>query len=275
MRLRLLLGLGACLGLAAVAQSNPSHAGGEVNILVLKENGVGSAAQAQPFVDKFVVIAQKKLGWAAAKGTYHTERKSAEAYIDASKPQYGFLSLGAFLALEAPRKLEVVGQATVSRAGGQQYFLVSKTASDLAGCKGGKLATNHADDPKFVERVVFAGAAKLSDFKLEEARRPLQGMKKVINGEAVCALIDDAQLAELPNIDGGKDLKTAWKSAALPPMVVVAFPSASDKAAFKGALGSLCEGDAKTVCGEIGIQSLKPASSDAYAQVLAAYKKDK
>jgi hypothetical protein len=37
----------------------------------------------------------------------------------------------------------------------------------------------------------------------------------------------------------------------------------------------LCDGDGKTVCGEIGIQSLKPATDEAYSQILAAYKKDK
>jgi hypothetical protein len=254
-----------------------SQAGNEVSLLVLKERGVGTSAQIQPYVDKFVAIAQKKLGWSAAKGTFHSERKAAEAFIDSDKPQYGILSLSAYLAMKDPRKLDTIGQVSASRAGGQQYFIVSKSASDIAGCKGQKLATDLGDDDKFVDRVVAAGAFKLADFTLQATKRPLQGLKMVIHDEAKCALIDDAQMAELASIEGGKDVKSVWKSAMLPPMAVVAFPSATtgDKAAFKSALASLCEGDGKSTCSEVGIQSLKPAADETYAQVLAAYRKDK
>ncbi|MFO0554830.1 MAG: hypothetical protein U0271_41015 [Polyangiaceae bacterium] len=254
-----------------------SQAGSEVKIIVLKEHGVGSAAQAQPYVDKFVQIAQKKNNWSAAKGTYFTSRKDAESAISSDKPQFGIMSLGAFLALKDAQGLETIGQVSVSKAGGQEYHIVSKTASDLAGCKGKKLATDHADDAKFIDRVVSGGAFKLSDFTLEQTKRPLQGIKMVVKDEAVCALIDDAQYAELSGVEGGKDLKSVWKSAKMAPMAVVAF-SGADKAtkdAFKASLSSLCDGDGKDVCKEIGIQSLKPAGDDAYGQVLAAYKKDK
>lgn len=253
------------------------EAGSEVKIIVLKEHGVGSAAQAQPFVDKFVKIAKEKNGWSAAKGTYFTDRKAAEKAIDAEKPQLAFLELPAYLAMKDARKLETIGQVEVSRAGGQQYFLVSKSASDLAGCKGSKLATDLSSDTKFVDRVVSGGSFKLADFTVEATKRPLQGPKMVLKDEAKCALIDDAVLAELAAVEGGKDLKTVWKSDKLPPMAVVAFSDSekSVKDGFKLSLTSLCDGDAKTVCGEIGIKSIKPATDEAYSQILAAYKKDK
>ena len=262
---------------ALVSVAGASHAADDVKLIVLKERGVGTSAQAQPFVDKFVAIAKQKLGWTSAKGTYFTERKPAEAFVDAEKPQFGILSLASFLAMKEPRKLDTIGQVKVSRAGGQQYFLVSKSAGDQGVCKGAKLATDHAEDTKFIDRVVFNNTMKLADFKLDATKRPLQGLKAVIKGEAQCALIDDAQLAELANMEGGKDLKTVWKSDTLPPLAVVALPTATDKQkqAFKGSLSSLCDGDGKTVCKEIGIESLKPAGDDAYAQVLARYKKDK
>lgn len=267
------------LTLAAVAMTlgSTSLAGTDVKIVVLKEHGVGSASQAQPFVDKFVNIAKTKNGWSSGKGTYFTERKPAEAAIEADKPQFAILSLAAYLAMKEPRKLETIGQVNVSRAGGQEYHLVSKSAKDLAGCKGQKLATDHADDIRFLDRVVSGGDWKIADFTLDATTRPLQGMKKVVKDEARCALIDDAQFAEMASMDGGKDLKSVWKSKKLPPMAVVAFPSAdkATKDGFKNNLAGLCEGDGKTVCGEIGIQTLKPATDETYAQVLAAYKKDK
>lgn len=267
----------ALAGLAIFTLASASYAGGDVKMVVLKEKGVGTSSQAQPFVDKFMQIATKKNAWTSGKATYFTERKAAESAMSSDKPQFAILSVPAFLALKDAKKLETIGQVQVSRAGGQEYHLVSKTAKDLAGCKGDKLATDHADDTKFLDRVVSGGAWKVSDFKLDATKRPLQGMKAVLKGSAKCALIDDAQFAEMSSLEGGKDLKSVWKSAKLPGMAVVALPSAdkATKDGFKNSLSTLCNGDGKTVCSEIGIQSLKPATDDAYAQILAAYKKDK
>jgi len=267
------------LAAAAVALSigSTGQAGNDVKLIILKEHGVGSSAQAQPYVDKLVAIAAKKQGWSGAKGSYFTDRKAAEASIDAEKPDFAILSLPAFLAMKDARKLETLGQVSVANGGGQQYFLISKDASDLAGCKGKKLASDHADDPRFIDKVVFAGAAKLGDFNLELTKRPVQTIKKVVSGDVACALIDDAQLAELPHVDGAAGIKQVWSSAKLPPMALVAFPGTekAKKDGFKASLGTLCDGEGKSVCKEIGIQSLKAAGDDAYAQILAVYKKDK
>lgn len=246
-----------------------------IGVLVLREHGVGSAAQAQPYVDKFVSFAAKQNGWSGAKGEYHTSRGNAEAFIAAQKPHYGILSLGAFLGLKAKHNLEVIGQVAVSRAGGQQYHLISKSSGDLAGCKGKALASDHADDPKFIEKVVSKGAFKLGDFTWVTTTRPIQTIKKVVSGDAACALIDDAQLAELGKIDGAADIKSVWSSDKLPPMVVVAFPSSSadGRKAFQANLGKICEGEGKTTCGEVGILSLKSVSPADYAGVVAAYDK--
>jgi hypothetical protein len=250
-------------------------AGDTVGVLVLKEHGVGSAAQAQPYVEKFVGMAAKQNGWAGAKGEYHTSRGNADGFISAQKPHYGILSLAAFLDYRGKHNVEVIGSAQVARSGGQQYYVISKTASDLAGCKGQSLASDHADDPKFIEKVVAKGAFKLGDFTLMKTTRPVQTIKKVVGGDATCALIDDAQLAELGKIEGGSAVKSVWSSDKLPPMVVVAFPSApaAEKKAFQSSLGKLCEGDAAASCKEVGILSLKSAGSSDYASVVDAYNK--
>lgn len=255
--------------------SAPASAGDTVGVLVLREHGVGSAAQAQPFLDKFVSAAAKQNGWAAAKGQYHTTRSAAEAWIGAEKPHYGILSLGAFLGLKAKYNLDVIGQAVVARAGGQQYFLVSKTAGDLAGCKGKRLASDHADDHRFIDNVVSGGKFKLSDFTLVATTRPLQTIKKVATGDAECALIDDAQLAELGKMEGTGGIRQVWAGDRLPGMVIVAFPDApaAERKAFQGSLPKLCEGDGKTACAEVGLTALKTSSASDYASVVSAYGK--
>lgn len=255
--------------------ASQAGAGDTVGVLVLKEHGVGSAAQAQPYVEKFVAMAATQNGWSGAKGQYHTTRKNADAFIASDKPHYGILSLAAFLDYRGKYSVEVIGQAQVARVGGQQYHLVSKSASDLAGCKGKALASDHADDAKFIEKVVAKGSFKLGDFTLVSTTRPVQTLKKVINDEAACALIDDAQYAELGKIEGGSAVKSVWSSDKLPPMVVVAFPSApaAEKKAFQSSLGKLCDGDGAASCKEVGINSLKSASASDYAAVTSAYDK--
>lgn len=261
--------------LATVALAGEAHADDSVGILVLKEHGVGTAAQAQPYVDKLVAIAAKQAGWASAKGSYQTTRTAAEKYITDSKPHFGILSLAALLGLKDKQKLEIIGQVTSSRAGGQQYHLVSKNAADAAGCKGKSLATDHADDTKFIDNVVFGGKMKLSEFTLVQTTRPIQTVKKVVAGEAECALIDDAQFAELGTVDGAKDLKSVWKSDKLPSMAIVAFPSApaAEKKGFQAVFSKVCEGDGKDVCKEVGISAMKSASSTDYQTVITAYAK--
>lgn len=266
--------LAAALALSGlVAASSSAHAGESVALLVLKEEGVGSAAQAQSYVDRLVAVAAQHNGWSAATGSYQTKRAAAETWIASASPHYGIMSLGAFLALRARHGLEVVGKAEVVAAGGREYHVVSSSAKSLAECKQQKLATNHARDPRFVEAVVADGAFVLGDFQVVETKRPMQPIQAVVRGEATCALVDDAQVAEMKKVEGGATLASVWKSAPLPPMAVVAFRTApaAEKAAFKKSLSKLCAGDGAAVCREVGIRSLAPADAADYRSVVAKY----
>jgi hypothetical protein len=242
-------------------------------ILVVKEHGVGSPTTVQPYLDRFVAIAAERNGWPDAKGQYYNNRSAAEAFIQLHHPHYGIFSLPAFLALQAQYKLDVIGQVAVSLAGGRQYYLISKSIPDLAGCKGKVVASDHADDARFIERVVAGRKFTLADFTVGETQRPLQTIKKVINGEAACALVDDAQFAELPHLEGADGLHAVWQSDTLPPMVVSAFPAASadERQRFQDNLAKLCDEEAQSTCAEVGIVSLKAATASEYAAVIAAY----
>jgi hypothetical protein len=246
-----------------------------VVILVLKEHGVGMAALAQPFVDRMMALTAKQNGWTGVKGMYLTTRAAAEAFIDQEKPHYGILSLGAFLGLRKKYGLEAFGIVTAVRAGGRRYSIISKTESDLAGCKGKSLASDHIDDPPFIEKVVSGGDFKLADFKTVQTQRPLQGIKKVVAGDADCALIDDAQMEELDHLEEGKDIKTVWKSRELPSMLVAAFPAAGkdEREKFEDNLKKVCEGEAKSACSDVGILSLRAAKDGDYDELIAEYEK--
>lgn len=229
----------------------------------------------QPYLDRFVALAAGQNEWNEAKGMYYTNRSGAESYIQEQKPHYGILSLAAFLALRDKYHLQVIGQVAVSMVGGKQYYVISKRAKDLADCKGKSLATDHADDVRFIEKVVAGGKFKLADFKVVQTQRPLQTIKKVIAGDTDCALVDDAQLAELSHIEGADGVRPVWSSAELPPMVVVAFPTApaQERARFQENLEKVCDDDGKGACAEVGIESLRSAGATDYAAVVGAYGK--
>jgi hypothetical protein len=257
------------MGTAGVA-----HAGdGTVRVLIIKEQGVGSAAQAQPYVDRLVGAAGKVNGWPATEGKFATTREAAEEYIHTADPHFGIMTLPAFLALRGKHQLEVMGKADVSVGNGQEYHVISRTQTDLAGCKGKTLASNHAEDARFADKVIGRGDFVLADFTLVATKRPVQTIKKVASGEAECALIDDAQFAELSKIEGTAGIKSVWKSKKLPPMVVVAFPSAPapERKTFQSVLGMVCNGDSKQACGEVGIKSLGTAGASDYQEVVTAY----
>jgi len=265
-----LLFAAASLVSTALAADGPS-----VGILVLKEHGVGSPSLAQPYLDRFVALAAEQNDWENAKGLYYTNRSNAESFIQEQKPHYAILSLAPFLALKDKYHLEVIGQVAVSLVGGKQYFLISKQATNLAGCKGKRLATDHGDDARFIDKVVTGGKFKLADFTLVPTQRPLQTIKKLLAGETECALVDDAQLTELSHIEGAEGVRKVWSSEELPPMVVVAFPNAptDERTRFQENLGKVCDADGKTACAEVGIVSLRAATAGDYGAVLAAYGK--
>lgn len=245
----------------------------EVRFLVLLEGGVGGGARAQEHLDRLLAVAARHSGWSSAKSLYTTSRDRAEAYVTAERPQLALFSLGAYLALDAAHELKVVGSARAASAGGQRYFVVARAGDGLEACEGKALASNHVDDRRFIDRVVFAGDARLDDFDVKPTRRPVQTLKAVIRGEAACALIDDAQRATLSNIEGGDGLVTLWSSAELPPMPIVAFATGAPEVAraFAAALPKICAGDDREVCTNIGVEALSPASNADYVEVVRAY----
>jgi hypothetical protein len=261
------------VGLAGLV-TRTADAGNPVALIVLREHGVGSAGQAQPYLDKLIALTAQQNGWdAASKARYETTRSGADTWVKAEQPHYGIFSLPAFLALKGQYNLEVVGQATLTTGGGRQYFIVSASAADLAGCKGKRLASDHVGDARFIEKIVAEGSFKLADFTVLETKRPGEAGRRVVTNDAECALIDDAQMAELAKIPGAAAVKKVWASKSLPPLAVVAFPSApaAEKSAFQQSLNKICTGSGQQVCADANIQALSSPAAPDYAALVAAY----
>jgi hypothetical protein len=263
------LALCGLLSVAAAPPAAPAH-----SFVVLREYGVGSASRAQPYLDELLRAVAEQNHWPKATGKYFSERSPALAFVQQEKPDFGILSLPAYLALNETLKASVIGEVAAPQAGGRRYFLVSKQAQALQGCVGHRLSTTFAADAKFIDRVVADGAFKLADFTLVAAQRPLEPLKQVIRDEADCALIDDAQVAAATHIERGSELHTAWRSVELPGMALVAFPR-TDAAAVKSlkqSLSGLCT-KAKQACASVGIELIRASSDERYRPLLAHYSK--
>lgn len=256
---------------AVAAAEEPASEDAGINFLVLRENATGSASAAQGYIDDLVAAIARTVGWGKASGKYVTRRSTAEKFVAERKPQFGIISLSAYLALQGKYDLSVLGKADIQSGGGHQFFVVSKDELSLAGCKSKTLGTNHSDTT-FIDKVVSGDDFDLSDFEVEDTRRPVKTLKSVISGDVACALIDDAQLMELQHLDGGLDIHPVWSSAALPPMVVVAFPNADSKArkGLTTALGSVCTKEGKAACDATSIK-LVTAGKSALAEYEKAY----
>jgi ABC-type amino acid transport substrate-binding protein len=257
----------ASLGaLGASVLSHQASAGNAVQVVVLLEHGQGTTSMVQPYLTKFVGLAANLNGWdPASDGKYFTSRGQADAWIKSTSPHYGILSLAAYYGLKSTYNLEVVGEAQTN-VGGQQYFIASLNQGSLGDCKGKKLSSDHAGTPAdvgFIDGKVAGGAFKIGDFTLVPFTRFGQAGNEMLNGNADCALINDAQLTSLQKTNSA--VKTVWSSAKLPGMPLVAFPSApaAEKAAFQASLPKICPSNPQ-VCADVGVVSLTSASNARY-----------
>jgi hypothetical protein len=256
---------------ALVAQAaDPAAA---VGFVVVREAGTGSASTAQSYLDSLLASVARANGWASATGKYFTKRSKAQAYIEQTKPSFGFLSFGAYLGLRKAYGLSALAVADASAAGGAQYFVVSKNQLTLDDCKGKTLATNHARDERFVDAVVSGDAFDLADFQVVETTRPVQTLKAVIDGEAECALVDDLQVLAMGEVEGGLMLRPLWSSEKLPAVVVVSFDTApADQVkGFSATIETICEGDGKSACDAAGLKAPRRIEADAFAAQQTAY----
>jgi len=133
------------------------------------------------------------------------------------------------------------------------------------------LASTHISDPAFVDRVVSAGAWRLSDFELAPAQSARTPLRQVLTGEAACALVDTRQLAQLTGFDD--KVQVVWQSREFPDNVVVAFgqASASERATFRSHLREICQGTGEATCDQLGTAGFEPTRRGGFRDEVRAY----
>ena len=99
----------ALLSLAAAPPLGSAH-----SFVVLREYGAGTASRAQPYLDELLRAVAEQNHWPKATGRYFAERASALAFVREQKPDFGILSLSAYLALKDTLSPSVIGEVTAA-----------------------------------------------------------------------------------------------------------------------------------------------------------------
>ena len=280
--------MAALLAGVLVLGSRPAVAAPDLAVMVCAPGGPGSTEEAVPRLEKFFDLVEKLAGWPADRvaARYLNTTDGCAAYLKEKKPQVAILSLGMFLAdgtkLAAEPLLEVIPVG----GGEQRYHVVVEKdpATDLKGLAGKTLAGDALDDVRFLSRVVFAGAvdAKMH-FTLKTTRTALRGIKLVHGGKSDAVLLDSRSLAELKKLPFGGDMRTVFTSEPIPGWPLVALGDAkagdrlakADRAALLGAFQKVCvEPDAKALCDEMRIGTLREVKAATYEKVRALYDGD-
>ena len=247
-------------------------------LLVCYPGEAGTTKSAQGTMDGLAHYLEARSGVKDLRAKYFNAAEPGLKWKQEEKPEIGILSLSCYLrwkkAGEAMTVLAVSerrGQAT------ERFHVVVNAAAgpkDLAGLAGKTILSNHADDAKFVTKVVFDDSADGKAVKLEFARSVLEPLRKCAKGEpgSDAVLVDDAQLEflngpALAEVKSG--LRTVFSSRALPFAPIVAFAAAPSPAALKvqkAFLGMAGDGeDGKRVLGALLATGFGAATDETYA----------
>ncbi|MDB4968129.1 MAG: hypothetical protein JWN44_3818 [Myxococcales bacterium] len=261
-----------------VAFSGVAFAGGRD--FIVEHAGAGAnAANAQPYIDQFLRVAEQASGWPAnaAKGEWVDDAPSAEKAITEKKPGFAILDPEVYFELRKRDALEPIGVVRGKTFNKGHYSLVVKDPAfkTLADLKGKKLISNHLASVKYINKVAFDGKVDVAkDFAMTRTAQPSKPIKSVAKGESDAALIDDEQLAQMKEL--APDLKVIWTSPALPPTPVVAFTknvTPADRAAFAKALPKLCDDKGKAICESMFIDKFAPVDKATFADATKRFDK--
>jgi ABC-type phosphate/phosphonate transport system substrate-binding protein len=198
----------------------------DVAILVTRIGG--DTASAQPYIDRFLRIIEKGMGWQAssAKGSFLTTRKALVEYRASGSPGLGMMDPPAYFELQKEWSLRPLLQVESAELVSNKLHVVVKAPEirTLADLQGKRVWTTVGDYPRYLSKVVLAGQVDAaSSWQLKQIGQALKGVRGVIRGDCDATLLDDEQLAKAKTITGGADLRAIYSSPALPQIPVVEF----------------------------------------------------
>lgn len=240
---------------------------GPRDVAILVRRIGGDTASAQPYIDRFLRIIEKGMGWQAssAKGSFLTSRKALVEYRTSANPGLGMMDPPAYFELQKEWSLRPLVQVESAELVSDKLHVVVKAPEirSLADLQGKRVWTTIGDYPRYLSRVVLGGQVDAgSAWQLKQIGQALKGVRGVIRGDCDATLLDDEQFAKAKTIAGGADLRAIYSSPALPRIPVVEFGNAlpeKERTTFVKTLLEMCSSPSGApVCKEMHITRFAP-----------------
>jgi hypothetical protein len=237
----------------------------DVAILVTRIGG--DTASAQPYIDRFLRIVEKGMGWQtnSAKGSFLTARKALLEYRGTASPGLGMMDPPAYFELQKEWGLRPLLQVESAELVSTKLHVVVKAPElrSLADLQGKRVWTTIGDYPRYLSKVVLGGQVDAgSAWQLKQIGQALKGVRGVIRGDCDATLLDDDQLAKAKGITGGADLRAIYSSPSLPQIPVVEFGNSlpeKERNTFVKTLLDMCSSPSGApVCKEMHITRFAP-----------------
>jgi hypothetical protein len=156
----------------------------------------GTAAQAQPYIDKMLRHLEQKLGKPAGSitGVYLSDEVEADKAIATKKPSVALVGASILAGRHKTLGMKVIAKVEVSGRGEEVYSVVVKKGgiASIADLAGKRLSGVVVNDEKFVVNVLLDKSVPMGSLKLAPQKRPLQSLRAVARGEADAAIVDQA-----------------------------------------------------------------------------------
>ncbi len=253
---------------------------GARDLVICMPGSPGSTAGAKTYMAPFFRRIESLAGWPAStiNGSFHPRYSGCLSRIRSSKPGFAVLSLGVYLEQRKRYKMRVIGRVDISYGSGNRLYLVVKKGkyTSLAQLKGKRLTSDHLEETKFLNKVMFGGKIDVAThFTLKKVRATTKGMRDVKRGRADATIINDEQLRLMKR--RGYPLVVLHKSPALPGAPLVAlgtYANSSDIRKMKKVAGAMCSGaSGLKLCRATGIRSARSATNSTYARMVRLFGK--
>lgn len=276
MRTTLLFPTLLTLGLVA---ASPARAGSR-DFLICIPGSPGSSASAQSYLTPFFRRVESLAGWpaGATSGNYQPSYAGCLSQIRSGRPGFAVMSLGFYLEQRTAHRLTAIGQVEMFAGAGQRLYLVVKRGAfkTLADLKGKRLTSNHLEEAKFLNKVMFGGKIDVErHFVLRRVTETTKGMRDVARGRTDATIINDDELRTMKSRSFGKDLEVIHQSPPLPgaPLVAIgANAAAADLAKMRRTIAGMCLGaDGRKLCADAGIRAMRSASDSTFWAMVRLY----
>lgn len=258
----------------------PRAEAGPRDFLICIPGSSGTSQSAQSYLTPFFQRLESLAGWpgGSTTGSYQPTYAGCLQQISTGRPGFAVLSLGVYLEQLKAHRLKVIGQVEMFAGAGAKLHLVVKgnTYKTVADLKGKSLVSNHLEETKFLNRIMFGGKLDVTrHFQLRQVSLTTKGMRDVARGRADATIVNDDELRTMKSRDFGKDLVVLHESPALPgaPMVLFGGNAAqADVAKIQRSIAGMCKGtEGSKLCLSAGIRSMKTATDAAFAPMVRAF----